>query len=1031
MLNNENNVMSYMTMDISEKRYESDMEYEMINQNGFRKISPRDYDKERMIFPSAFVEFIKISQPKEWARYEKYYGQQAEEKIIRRFNDSVLSNGLLYVLKNGFKDMGIEIHPCFFKPESEINTELNRRYESNIFGITRQFAYSKENNNTIDTILTLNGIPVFAFELKDQFKGQDYKNAIYQWENDRDPKEPVFRFAQRFFAYFAVDLYDVWMTTELRGAKTYFLPFNQGSNCAGKTGGKGNPANPSGYPTSYLWERVFTKDSMIDLIAKFITIVEEKKEEIINGKKKTSIVKKLIFPRFHQYDVVHKIVDDVKEKGAGVNYLIEHSAGSGKSNSIAWIAYRLASLFDSKENPIFDSVIIVTNRIVLDSQLQDTINSFDHTAGLVECITQKKGSKGLKEAINDKKKIIICTVQKFLYAYKEFNEITNRNFAIIIDEAHQGQSGESARTLRKSLTDISAEAQKYADENGINIDDLDENDDLLQEILAQGHHSNQSFFAFTATPISKTLDVFGTLGSDNKKHPFHIYSMKQAIDEEFILDVLKDYMTIKQAFQLVKSTESNPELLEKSAKKALFKYYKGHSFTIEQKVEMIMENFLSNGRLKIDGKGKAMVVCDSRHNAVKFYFAIKEYIKNHPTECARTNVLVAFSGSVKFKDDDTEYREVEMNIDADGNKITSDKKFRAAFHSDEFNIMVVANKYQTGYDEPLLHSMYVDKKLRSVNAVQTLSRLNRTCQGKKDTFVLDFENDADEIKKAFEPFYGETTLDGSIDVNRVYDLESQVKSLGLFTSAEVDEFIEIMKSASRTKKQNSSALGKIASITKLAVDRYMEINPEEKRLQARDTLLKFSRCYSFVTQIVRIDDKDLFKDYLFVSHLTHVLPKTEVEKIDISDKISLEYAQLKETFHGEIKLEEGADSFKPATTPQPTAKIKKTNTLDRIIEEVNDTFKGNFGPGDKVAVESVTKMLLDDPVVKEKLKEYAKTNDANMFIKSIFPQEFQRVLVECFTRNDEAYNKLLNNSEFQNAVMNIMAKELYNSLSKE
>lgn len=353
----------------------------------------------------------------------------------------------------------------------------------------------------------MNGIPVFAFELKDQFKGQDYKNAIYQWENDRDPKEPVFRFAQRFFAYFAVDLYDVWMTTELRGAKTYFLPFNQGSNCAGKTGGKGNPANPSGYPTSYLWERVFTKDSMIDLIAKFITIVEEKKEEIINGKKKTSIVKKLIFPRFHQYDVVHKIVDDVKEKGAGVNYLIEHSAGSGKSNSIAWIAYRLASLFDSKENPIFDSVIIVTNRIVLDSQLQDTINSFDHTAGLVECITQKKGSKGLKEAINDKKKIIICTVQKFLYAYKEFNEITNRNFAIIIDEAHQGQSGESARTLRKSLTDISAEAQKYADENGINIDDLDENDDLLQEILAQGHHSNQSFFAFTATPISKTLDV--------------------------------------------------------------------------------------------------------------------------------------------------------------------------------------------------------------------------------------------------------------------------------------------------------------------------------------------------------------------------------------------------------------------------------------------------------------------------------------------------------------------------------------------
>ena len=571
--------------------------------------------------------------------------------------------------------------------------------------------------------------------------------------------------------------------------------------------------------------------------------------------------------------------------------------------------------------------------------------------------------------------------------------------------------------------------RKYAEEMGIeDPNDLDENDELIEEILAQGHHDNQSFFAFTATPIGKTLQTFGTKYPDGTRHPFHTYSMKQAIEENYILDVLKDYMTIQQAFEIAKKTEENPELIERSAKRALFKFYKEHDLTISQKVEMIMDNFLNNGRLKIGGHGKAMVVCDSRENAVKFYFAIKEYIKNHKEECQGTDALVAFSGVVKLEGDDAEYVEVKMNRDRDGKFILSDRKLRAAMHSDDFNILVVANKYQTGYDEPYLHSMYIDKKLKGVNAVQTLSRLNRVCRDKQDTFVLDFENTVDTIKKSFAPFYTETTLESDMDINRVYDLRSKVSSLGLFLTKEVDSFVEVMTTQSVKKKQDSTAVGKIASILKPVVDRYVALD-EEHRFVARDTMMKFTRCYAFVTQLVRIADKDLFKDYLFVSHLVHLLPATGTVKIKLDDKISLEYANLKETFHGAIQLE-GGPGFKPPKSADPKARIKKLNTLQRIIEKINEQFGSDVGTADSVAIESVAKMLLDDRVVKTRLKEYAKTNDINMFIKSIFPSEFQRVLVECFMRNDEAFNRLLNDGEFQKVVMNVMAKELYKTLVK-
>lgn len=1021
--------MNSLNMDIKERRFEADIE-DYFLRHGFQKLSPLSYDLEKNFFVNTLIDFISSSQPKEWERYQRYYGDNSADKLIRRLTDEIRNRGLIDVLKKGIKDMGVDLKLCFFKPESDLNPDLITLYKKNVFGITRQFKYSKLNENAIDIVLSLNGIPLFALELKDQLTGQTYENAIEQWKTDRDPKEEIFKFNNRILAYFAVDLYEVWMTTELKGEKTYFLPFNQSSNGAGNPGGKGNPPSKDGYATSYLWERVLAKDSLLDLIRRFITVIEEK-SEVTNkdGTSKIVTSRKLIFPRYHQYDVVHKVLEDVKEKGSGTNYLIEHSAGSGKSNSIAWIAYRLASVFDKDEKPIFDTVIVVTNRIVLDSQLQDTINSFDHKVGLVEAITQQKGSRGLRDAINDKRKIIICTIQKFLFAYKEFDQLSGRKFAIIIDEAHQGQSGESARTLRKSLIDKNKELENYKEEEGLTIDDIDEGDKLLDEIIAQGHHDNQSFFAFTATPINKTLELFGTL-KDGKKVPFHVYSMRQAIEEGFILDVLANYTTINQAFKIAKTSEDNPQLLEEKASRALFAYYKTHEFTINSKVDLIMDNFLNNGRYKINGHGKAMVVTSSRHNAVRYYFAIKEYIKQHPEKCKGCNVLVAFSGEVKFDDDPNKYVEVEMNKDSEGRFINSDKKFRKAFRSDDFNIMVVANKYQTGYDEPHLHSMYVDKKLRGVNAVQTLSRLNRTCYGKNDTFVLDFENTDEEIKKSFQPFYETTELKGTTDVNYVYDLRQKLKDFMLFSDQEADEFNKIMSEVGDTKKQDSKALGKITSLLKPVVDRYSDLDLD-KRNKARDTMLKFTRAYGFITQLVRIDDKELFKDYLFVSHLFRLLPRNKVDIIDITDKIKLEYASLKESFKGAIILDKQAGEVKPQGFKPSITKQKKVDVLSRIVDKVNDRYGEGLSEADKVALTSVSNMLMDDPEIKKNLTRYAQDNNPDMFIKSIFPEKFNQILVQCYLSNDEAFKKLMENQEFQKSVMNIMAQEFYKELRKK
>ena len=1034
-------------MDKSEKRFERDIEAFLISpQGGYVQFNGQDadgnwvhsrqHDVEKCIYMDVLCEFIAKTQPKEWAKYTRYYGDKAAEKLYHRLETTITNQGLLHVLRNGIEDMGCKLRVCYFKPESRLNPEATERYEANILGCTRQFRYSTGNTNTIDMVLSVNGIPVVALELKNQLTGQDCACAINQYKNDRSSKEFAFRPNHRFLVYFAVDLYEVWMTTQLADGSTRFMPFNQGSNGAGQSGGAGNPANPNGYVTSYLWEEVLQRDSLLDLIQRFISNVKEKETEEKNGVVKTITKEKMLFPRYHQYDVVRKVLADVKQNGPGKNYLIQHSAGSGKSNSIAWIAYRLASVHDDNDNSIFDSVIVVTNRVVLDSQLQDTINSFEHQAGLVEAIDDKKNSHTLAEAINDKKRIIICTIQKFLFAKKDMEIFRGRKFAIIIDEAHQGQNGESAKSLRRSLIDMDVATKEYAAEAGIAEEDVDLTDDYINEIIGQGRHENQSFFAFTATPKGQTIENFGTevgVKPDGEpiKAPFHVYSMRQAIEEHYILDVLSNYTTIKEAFKLIRVSEDNPELIEGQTSRALFKYYKKHGYTIAQKTEMIMANFLENCRYQIDRKGKAMVVADSRANAVRYYLAIKQYIAAHPTECAGCGAMIAFSGEVTLEDYPSEkpFTEATMNLDENGKYITTDKKFRKAFHSSQYNILVVANKYQTGFDEPLLHTMYVDKKLRDVTAVQTLSRLNRTCLGKSSTFVLDFENTEEDIRDAFLPYYETTILEGSTDLNKVYDLRNKIRDYMLYNMDDVETFNAFM-AAQAGKKQDAAALGRLTGMFRPVITRYQQLT-EEERYVARDYVRKFNGAYSYITQLVRLHDKDLFNEYQYTLHLARLLPPAgENEIVDVEDKIKLEYASLNETFKGAIVLDEKPTILTPTSGMTPKVPNKKKDTLQSIIDKVNERFNGNFTDSDRVIIEGIYQMFMKDADMK-KFKKYAKDNSTEMFVQSLFPDKFKDIVTQCFLDNNDSFSKLFNDPDFYQKVQDAMAAELYKALRKD
>ena len=970
-----------MPLNTTEKQFESDIAAALLSPAGGYTRNGDCYDPKLGLFVDTLIRFVQKTQPNEWAFFEKQNPVNPVRKFCTAFNNACDADGLLSVLRYGFKHRGRRFRVCYFQPESALNQKDAQRYAQNEITCNRQWFYSDTTHNSVDMVLAVNGIPVFAFELKNQFTGQTVENAKQQWMHDRDPREVCFQFNKRILGY--------------------FLPFNQGSNGAGRDGGAGNPPNPNGYLTAYLWEEVFQKDSMMDILQKFMSLQDGKT---------------LIFPRYHQLDVVRKLVADVRQKGAGQHYLIQHSAGSGKSNSIAWTAYRLASLFNTENKPVFASVIVVTDRTVLDAQLQETISGFDHTLGAVEAIGEDKNSGDLRDAINNGARIIITTLQKFPVIYTEVNKTAGKNYAVIIDEAHSSQTGTSALKLKAALADTEDALREYAELEGKAEDEIDPEDALVKELTSHGRHKNLSFFAFTATPKAATLELFGTEYPDGSHHPFHIYSMRQAIEEGFILDVLQNYMTYSTCFKIAKTIPDNPDLPASRAAKLIRKYEELHPYNISQKAKIIVETFRETTSHKIGGRGKMMVVTSSRLAAVRYFHEVKRYIAEQGYDDVQ--ILAAFSGAVL--DGGVEYTEQSLNVRADGSHI-AESQTKKEFHNN-FNVLIVAEKYQTGFDEPLLHTMIVDKKLKGVKAVQTLSRLNRTCPGKTDTFVLDFVNKAEDIREAFQPFYQETFLEQEVNTDLIYKTQKELRSFAVYSDADVEAFA---KEYFRSTKQNKNAVGRMSSILKPVADRYNQ-KTQAERYQFRRLLRSLVKWYGYVSQVARMFDEELHKENVFCAYLLKLLPPDEVSPLDLEGKLQLEYYKLQKTFAGAIELEHAKGVYEPVTQKGALGHDPK-EPLDEIILKINEKFKGEFTNADRVLLTALHDRLLADP----KLAKLARSSDPQIFTESIFPKAFDTAAQDSYLEAQDTFSSLFEDTSKYKAIMSALAEWLYGEFRKK
>lgn len=1016
-------------MDESEKRFEEFIEdYLISEEGGWTKATDAGLRSEKSrgmnLDIVTLTDFVKSTQPMAWKRFELMCTINPVCQFYKSFENAVVQNGLISVLRYGFKHRGVNFRVCYFKPESELNELAVANYQKNVCQCIRQWHYSEQNKNSIDMLLAVNGIPVIAIELKNQLTGQSVDDAKKQWAYNRNPKEPVFGFNKRILAYFACDLYDVYMTTRLEGPMTNFLPFNQGSNGAGHDGGAGNPPNPTGgYVTSYFWENVLQKDKLLDILQKFISYEKTEKKEIMpDGSANIKKTEKIIFPRYHQIDVVRKLVDHVRENGPGHNYLIQHSAGSGKSNSIAWTAYRMASLHNAENEAVYDSVIVVTDRRVLDQQLQATISSFDHTLGSVETIDDKKSSKDLLNAINKGKRIIVTTLQKFPVIYEQVNSSVGKHYAIIVDEAHSSQTGQSAMKLKAALADVSDALEEYAELEQKAVDEIEAKDILVQEMLSQGKHSNLSFFAFTATPKGKTLEIFGEPQPDGSFHPFHIYSMRQAIEEGFILDVLANYTTYKMCYQIAKNVPDNPDVPTSKAVRTIRRYEELHPHNLAQKAAIIVETFRDVTKHKIGGLGKMMVVTASRLAAVRYYHKIKRYLEE--IDYDDVEIMIAFSGSLKDPDnpDGPEYSESSMNVDSNGNRV-KESQTKNVFH-DEGDILIVAEKYQTGFDEPLLHTMIVDKELRDVKAVQTLSRLNRTYPGKVDTFVLDFVNDVEHIREAFQPFYQETSIDEEINFDLIYATQNILHGFNVYSEKDIEAVSQIYFDPD-IRKANATQ-GKISNILKPVADRYNQLN-QEQRYQFRREVRAFVKWYNYISQITRMFDKELHKEYILCSYLAKLLPADKTQPFDLDNRVKLEYYRLEKTFEGAIELEAEPGSWKPTQPKKAGGQKDRMSPLDEIIARINEEFFGDFTDADRVMVDTLYSKMRKDA----KVKKAAKSNDRQVYEHSIFPGIFDMTAQEAYMENTEAYEQLFLDAEKYRVIQQALAERLYEELHGE
>lgn len=990
--------------------YVEDGTYQMVG-GGYMK------HRDRALDAATLVNFIQTTQPKAWERFERMCNSDSTAKFAKVFNDAVDRLGMVAVLKHGFKHRGIPFKVVFFKPESGLNESAADRYSKNVCRCIRQFHFAETGNQTIDMVLDVNGIPLVGIELKDQFTGQDVENAMRQWREDRDPRCRCLKFNTRMVAFFAVDLESVYMTTKLEGAKTFFLPFNQGSAGAGNDGGAGNPANPDGYATSHLWEVALQKDSLLDIVNKFLHLeVKEETEIDARGNEVKRKKERIIFPRYHQLDSVRKVIADVRANGTGKNYLVQHSAGSGKSNSIAWTAYRLASLFVD-DTPLFDSVVVVTDRRVLDSQLQETISGFDHAIGSVVTIGKDKTSADLRDAINGGARLIVSTLQKFPVIYEQV-ESEGKRFAIIVDEAHSSQTGTSALKLKSALADKRDALEEYAEiEAEAEEAAADWEDQLADELASHGRHKNLTFVAFTATPKEQTLEMFGDEWPDGSFHPFHVYSMRQAIEEGFIMDPLANYVSYSEAVELARTVPDNPDVPSSPTLKLLRKYKELHPYALGQKAEIIVETFRNVTHTKIRGKGKMMVVTASRLATVRYYHEIKRYMQKKGYD--DIEVLVAFSGAISDPadgPDGPEYTEPAINVGHDGQRV-AESQTKAEFHN-YGDVLVVAEKYQTGFDEPLLHTLVVDKKLKDVKAVQTLCRVNRIHPDKEDTYILDFVNKPEDIQKAFERFYTETSLSEQINTDLLYQVQTDIRGYGLYDESDIEAAAEIIFTDGKGKSQ-SNVQGKLAAVLKPAVARYNELDDDE-RYQVRRKVRSFCKWYTYITQIVRMFDRDLHKEYVYLSYLRHLLKVEKIPVEAVDDKVEMRFYKLKQEFEGSISLEPGGGVLDPGGAAKTVTPDKKRDPLQVLVDKFNEQWAGNFTEGDRVVIDTLWKRIAENPQVADTIRRDGRQVFESSLLPKVFDEEARRAYVE----NTDSFTSLFEDSEKYRAMMSAIGQLL-------
>ncbi len=953
---------------------------------GYRKRAPEDYDRLLCLIPRDVVDFILATQPKEWEKLKQHHSAAVKEQFLKRLASEIERRGALDVLRNGIKDSGCKFQLAYFRPASGLNEETRRLYQATLFSVVRQLHYSVKNEKSLDIVLFLNGIPIFTAELKNPLTGQTVEDAMRQYKTDRDPREPLFAYG-RCLAHFAVDPDLVYVTTHLAEQKTRFLPFNRG-----KFGGAGNPPVPptrKGYATSYLWEEAWAKDSVLDLVRQFIHEVEEEDEKgRKNGKRS------LIFPRYQQLDCVRKLVTDARARGAGQRYLIQHSAGSGKSFTIAWLAHQLSTLHDASDLRVFDSIVVITDRRILDRQLQRTMRQFEQVLGVVENIDTT--SRQLKEALESGKTIIVTTLQKFPVIAKEIGELPGKRFAVIVDEAHSSQSGESTKSLKAVLASGSLEAAE-AEEAEAKTPEEELESTILAEIEKRGRIPNLSTFAFTATPKPRTLELFGTKREDGKFEPFHLYSMRQAIEEGFILDVLAHYITYKAYWRLLKKIEDDPRYDKKKAEYLLKSFVELHPHAINEKVRIMVDHFAAQVQGEINGKAKAMIVTRSRMHAVRYKLALDKYLKEkgHPFKA-----LVAFSGTVE--DRGKSYTESNMNG-------FSETQTAKTFERSEYRFLVVANKFQTGFDQPLLHIMYVDKKLGGVNAVQTLSRLNRTHPEKKGTMVIDFENEADAIKAAFEPYYETTLLSEATDPNLLYEIQTQLANFPVYTKTDLDSFAKIYFDPKATQDRLYAALAP-------AVTRFHEL-PKEEQIDFRGQLTDYVRLYAFLAQVLTFADVDLEKLYVFARYLRRLLPADREElPREVQQNIDMESYRLQQTSSGKISLERKPGVLEPqATKNKHIPPPEELESLSRIIAELNERFGLNLGPEHRITISQMMTKLDDDAALDAAARVNTREN-----VRLTFDQKVEQVIQEIVDSNFDLYKRITDDRSFGEMIKNYL-----------